>query len=287
MTKRKKKNNKLSVLPKFSVSMSVYQNDKPENFREAVNSVLNQTIPPSELILVVDGPVPEKTRIIIENYEYSNYNLKPVWLHKNVGHGEARRIGLSHCSYEIIALMDSDDISLHDRFEKQLVCFVRDKQLCIVGGQIREFMDGDRQHIVGVRKVALSDGEIKLQLKKQCPMNQMSVMFRKSPVLNAGGYLDWYCNEDYYLWIRLVMNGFKFKNLEDILVDVRVGKDMYQRRGGWKYFKSEVKLQGYMLSNNIITRFQYVFNVVIRFIIQLLMPNWLRSIFFRKIFRKM
>ena len=123
-------------------------------------------------------------------------------------------------------------------------------------------------------------------MKKRCPMNQMTVMFRKSVVESAGGYLDWYCDEDYYLWIRLLKAEAKFANLPDYLVNVRIGKEMYQRRGGTKYFLSEAKLQKFMLDNKIIGFGRFAVNVGERLIVQVLLPNKLRSWVFKNFARK-
>ena len=116
-------------------------------------------------------------------------------------------------------------------------------------------------------------------------MNQVTVMFKKTDVNNVGGYIDWYCEEDYYLWLRLALEGYKFANINEILVNVRVGKEMYSRRGGIKYFKSEAKLQKFMLSKKMITLPRYLINVTERLIIQVLMPNKLRGFIFRKFAR--
>lgn len=278
-----KKENKISET-KFSVSMCVYKNDNPEHFREALESIINQTRRPDEIVLIVDGPISKSTNEIIQNYEDELF-FKVIRLVDNVGHGNARRIGLENCSNGLIALMDADDISVIDRFEKQIVCFENDQELSIVGGFINEFIE-NCDNIAGVREVPLDDKEIKEYLKKRCPFNQVTVMFKKSDVDKAGGYIDWYCEEDYYLWIRMLENNMKFKNISDNLVFVRVGKEMYQRRGGWRYFKSEAKLQKYMLSHGIINLFTYLNNVLIRFIIQVLMPNQIRGFIFKKFARK-
>ena len=117
-------------------------------------------------------------------------------------------------------------------------------------------------------------------------MNQVTVMFRKEHILSVGGYIDWYCEEDYYLWIRMAVAEMQFYNLSENLVFVRVGKEMYQRRGGTKYFKSEAKLQYYMLTKKLISPLRYLINVTERLIIQVLMPNKLRSWIFKKFARK-
>ncbi len=269
---------------KFSVSMCVYGKDDPDHFNTAVDSILNQTRKPDEVVLVVDGPVPEKLDDVIKKFENPNF-FKVIRLEKNQGHGNARRIGLDACSNELVALMDADDISLPFRFEKQIQMFCENPELAVVGGNITEFID-TQDNIVAARIVPQNDREIKKYLKKRCPFNQVTVMCRKSQITEAGGYIDWYCNEDYYLWLRLFLNNAKFANVQDFLVNVRVGKEMYKRRGGWKYFKSEVKLQKFMFDKKIISCFDFIFNVSVRLIVQVLMPNGLRGWFFKKLARE-
>ncbi len=269
---------------KFSVSMCVYGKDNPEWFRTAVDSILNQTRKPDEVILVVDGPVPQELDNIIKGFE-QNSIFKVIRLPENKGHGEARRVGLSHCTNELVALMDADDISAADRFEKQLALFESDPELTVVGGNITEFV-GTPDNIVEARVVKSDDASIKEDMKKRCPMNQVTVMFKKSRVDSVGGYIDWYCEEDTYLWLRLFLDGAKFANLSDYLVNVRIGKEMYQRRGGTKYFLSEAKLQKYMLDNKVIGFDRFLVNVGERLVVQVLLPNKVRSWVFKKFARK-
>lgn len=270
---------------KFSVSMSVYKNDNPCHFEIAVQSVLNQTVPPSEVVIVVDGPIPESIEIILANIVRTCTILKVVRLEENKGHAIARQTGLENTTNDFVALMDSDDISCPDRFEKQLDVFYTHPEVSIVGGQISEFI-GDVDNIVAERHVPMSDNDIKKYLKSRCPFNQMTVMFKKDDILSVGGYMHWYCNEDYYLWVRMFKAGFSFVNIPDILVNVRVGNEMYQRRGGMPYFLSEAKLQKYMCSNGTIGFFRFIYNVMIRFVIQVLLPNNVRAYIFKKNLRK-
>lgn len=269
---------------KFSVSMCVYKNDNPEHFHQAIESIINQSVKPDEVVLVVDGPIPPSIDEIIKIYEAEDF-FKVIRLPENVGHGNARRTGLENCKHELVALMDADDISLPDRFEKQIRCFIEDSSLSIVGGNIKEFID-TVDNVVGIREVPQDNIEIKKYLKKRCPFNQVTVMFKASVVEAAGGYIDWYNEEDYYLWIRMFQINAKFRNLEDTLVFVRVGKEMYQRRGGWKYFKSEARLQKYMFDQRIVNFPTFISNIVVRFILQVLLPNSLRGFVFRKFARK-
>ncbi|MBQ8746653.1 MAG: glycosyltransferase [Clostridia bacterium] len=268
---------------KFSVSMCVYGKDNPDWFREAVNSILSQSVPPDEVVLVVDGPVPDTLGDVIDSFENGD-TFRVIRLPENRGHGDARRIGLANCTHEIVALMDADDIALPDRFEKQIAAMTKDPALSIIGGKIAEFMDAE-DNIIGYRTVPTAHGDICSYMKRRCPFNQMTVMFRKSHVEEAGGYLDWYCDEDYYLWARMYLAGMRFANLPDTLVHARVNADTYCRRGGKRYFQSEAKLQGYMLKKKIISLPRYLINVTERFILQILMPNSLRSLVFKKFAR--
>ena len=269
---------------KFSVSMCVYSEDNPKDFKIAVDSILNHTVEPTEVVIVVDGPVPECLNNIIEKYE-QNPIVNVIRLKTNQGHGNARRVGLDACKHEYVALMDADDISVSDRFEKQIKVFEADSSLSVVGGNINEFIK-TTENVVGRRIVPEKDIDIKEYMKKRCPMNQVTVMFNKKDVNSVGSFIDWYCEEDYYLWLRLGLVGKSFYNIQENLVNVRVGNEMYQRRGGWKYFKSEAKLQGFMREKKIIGFGTYVVNVVERLVVQVLLPNKVRGWIFRKFARK-
>lgn len=270
----------------FSVVMSVYRNDKSEFVMRAIESITDlQTIKPDEVIIVVDGPIYGALLTDVKKYETSGGPFKVVWLPENIGHAGARQAGLEASSNNIIAIMDADDIALPYRFEQQIKYISTNPDVSIVGGQITEFVDS-KDNTVGKRIVPCSDKDIKSYLKSRCPMNFVTVMFRKDDIQQVGGFIDWFCEEDYYLWIRMAEAGCKFANLPDTLVNVRVGKEMYSRRGGWRYFKSEAKLQGYMLNHRIISLPRYLYNVAGRFAVQIAMPNWLRGFVFQKLFRK-
>lgn len=269
----------------FSVLMSVYKNDKLEFLKAAIESILKQTVKPNEIVVVVDGPVETEIVQLLQNYETKIKCFKLVFLEENLGLGNALEVGLNHCSYDFVARMDADDISVEDRFEKQIKAFQEEKSLSIVGGQIEEFM-GEIKNVIGVRKVPSEHEEIKQYIKSRCPFNHMTVMFRKEEVEKVGGYVEWHFNEDYYLWLRMYLLNCQFKNLEDTLVYVRVGEEMYQRRGGFSYFKSEAGIQKYMLTHKIISFSKYLSNVFLRFVLQVLMPNKFRALVFKKFARK-
>ena len=271
---------------KFTVITSVYRNDKPEFVQRSIESITTiQTLKPAEVVLVVDGPVPTDLANLISCYEQSSKGFfNVIWLPENKGLGNALRVGVEAAKYEFIARMDSDDVSAPDRFEKQITYMETHPDCDLLGGQISEFIDRE-YNIVGKRIVPCKHDEILMWLKGRCPFNHVSVTMLRSRVLAVGNYLDWHFNEDYYLWIRMAEAGYSFANLPDMLVNVRVGADMYRRRGGWKYFKSEKGLQDYMLKRKMISFPRYCYNVLGRFVIQVAMPNKLRGFVFRTLFR--
>ena len=272
---------------KFSVCTSIYKNDKPEFVRGALDSMLvNQSIKPSEIVLVQDGPVPEGTTELLSEYQEKYGELLIiVKLEVNKGLGNALRLGVKNAKYDICARMDSDDICSPDRFEKQLAYLKAHPECDIVGGQITEFIDTP-DNIVGRREVPLSNEEIYEFMKSRCALNHPTVMFKKESVLKAGNYQDWFWNEDYYMWIRMMEQGCVFANLPYVLVNMRSGIDQYRRRGGMKYFKSEIGIKKLMLEKGMINNAEFAINYVERFIIQLLLPNNIRGWVFRTFARK-
>lgn len=271
---------------KFSVAMSVYKNDNPVHFDRALYSITtNQSIKPDEIVLIVDGPISEELDLIIKKYQqlYDIFNI--IRFETNLGLGTALKVAVENSSNELIARMDSDDVAVHDRFEQQLKFFEENTDTDIIGGNITEFIDRE-DNIVGTRAVPDMENDIKEYIKKRCPFNHMTVMYKKTAVLKAGGYIDLFWDEDYYLWIRMLINGCNMANTGTILVNVRTGEDMYKRRGGKKYFQSELFLQKYLLKNKIISFPRYLINVYERLILQVLMPNKLRGWVFKKFARQ-
>ena len=265
----------------FSVSMCVYAGDRAEHFDTALQSVAAQSLLPTELVLAVDGPIPPATETVIDKYRGvfadAGVAFSLVRLEENRGHGVARRASFERCACPLIALMDADDISEKQRFEKQIAAFAADPTLSIVGGHVAEFADNDPERIVARRLVKLTDAEIKEDMKARCPMNQPTVMFKKEDVEAVGGYVDWFCNEDYYLWIRLALAGKRFCNIDACLVRMRVDGDYYKRRGGMRYFLSERRLQRLLLDEGLISPARYLLNTGKRFAVQLLLPDALRG----------
>jgi glycosyltransferase involved in cell wall biosynthesis len=271
----------------FSVLVSIYCKENPVYFQESLKSIINQSIKPSEIVLVKDGKLTNELDEIIESYTQQYKNIfKIVSLEKNVGLGKALNIGLNNCSYELVARMDTDDICKVDRFEKQLSIFKSSPEVGVVGTWVSEFQSNeDINNPKVIKKVPLTHNEIKKYAKFRNPINHMSVMFKKSEVLTAGNYQHLLWNEDYYLWIRMLKNKSKIVNIPDITVNVRAGKEMYSRRGGYKYIVAEYELQRKILKMEFINIFEFFANMTIRSITRIL-PNNIRGIFYKKVLRR-
>lgn len=269
----------------LSVLMSLYYKEKPEYVEECFQSLLRQTVQADEWVVVEDGPLTDELYSVLERYEKEYPGLiKRVPLPVNQGLGLALQAGVPECSNELIARMDTDDIAREDRFEKQLKEFEKDPALDIAGSHIDEFEDTP-ETIVAKRLVPTTDEEIKKYQKKRDSFNHMTVMYKKKAVLDAGNYQSCPLMEDTYLWVRMMKNGVKCMNIDDSLVYARIGKDMFDRRGGWSYFKKYRTGKKMVYATGYISWFDYTSVIVIQFIVALV-PRRLRGWIFKKMLHR-
>lgn len=269
----------------YSVLMSVYYKEKPEYLLQAIESIQSQTFPTNDFVLVCDGPLSnELNDAIIHKQQELGSILNVVRLDKNVGLGNALNIGIKECKNELVARMDSDDIAYLDRCEKQINVFNTYPEVSICSGIVEEFTTDS--NIVDTKRVPpKTNVEIIEFAKKRNPFNHPCVMYKKSAVEAVGSYQDFYLLEDYYLWLRMLMAGYQGYNIQEPLLYMRAGFDMYQRRAGWKYAKSQAKLFRFMKERGFISNHQYIKSCVIRSGSSLA-PNWLRKFMFEKTLRK-
>lgn len=268
----------------FSVLLSVYWKENPLYFTQSLESIFNQTTQPDEVVLVKDGPLNDELDAVVDDFTARYDIFKVISLPENVGLGNALQEGLKHCSCDLVARMDSDDICVSNRFELQLKAFYQHPEVSIVGGWIEEF-SSDPAVIESSRKLPENNVEIVAFSHSKCPMNHVTVMFRKGDVISSGGYQHFYLFEDYWLWARMLHNGSKFYNIQQTLVLVRGGMAMSARRGGWKYAMSEVRLQRAFLHMGFIGWGSFIKNVTIRFTVRIL-PNRLRTMIYKNFLRK-
>ena len=268
----------------FSVLISVYCRDDANYLASSLKSIISQTCPPSEIVLVKDGPLNEACDKVISNLKRRFIGeLKIIELRKNMGLGNALKIGLDACSNELVARMDADDISELNRFEIQINYFKENPDIDVLSSYIGEF-DSDESIINKVRRVPLASDAIKKHAKYRNPMNHMAVMFRKESDLAAGSYKHFLWFEDYYLWARMLMDGYRFANVPNILIRMRANDGLFQRRGGWQYLKQEIMLQNEFFKIGFISFPIYLFNITTRSFFRII-PNNVRAILYKKLLR--
>lgn len=270
---------------KYSVLMSVYRKEHPDYLHQAIASIQAQTLPTDDFVLVSDGPLtPELDAVIEKKAREMAGCIHVVRLAQNVGLGKALNEGLKHCKHELVARMDSDDIAYADRCEQQVNLFRMKPEISICSGIVEEFTDVPEQ--VEARRIPPeTSSEIREFAKKRNPFNHPCVMYKKSAVEAVGSYQDFYLLEDYYLWLRMLMAGYQGYNIQEPLLHMRAGSDMYKRRSGMKYAKSQAALFKFMRDERFIGTAAFVKSCLIR-AGSSLAPNWMRKAAFQVALRK-
>lgn len=214
---------------KYSVLMSLYKKEKPEYLRLAIDSMINQTVPPDEIVIVEDGPLTDELYAVLDEYPI----LHRVKNETNLGLGLALNVGLKKCKNELVARMDTDDCSKPERCEKQLLRFSEKPYLAIVGSHIDEFV-GDVSNVISQRVVPTTTKEIYDYAKRRSAFNHPAVMYSKTAVLDAGGYADLKRNQDVDLFGRMQFLGYKAENIDEALLWFRSSDELAKRRKSWQ-----------------------------------------------------
>lgn len=264
-------------LPPFSVLMAVYHADTPNFFDESLRSIFSQTLLPAQLVLVCDGRLTEELEAIVQRYS-SEY---PQILHvvrtpseQNQGLGKALAMGLSECSYELVARMDSDDICVQHRFARQIEYMVQHPELDMLSSAIVEFTDNPDESTT-YRYIGSTHDKLSRIARYRNPINHPAVVFRKSRIEAVGGYVHYPLLEDYHLIARLLLAGGRLDSLNESLLYFRTTKDTYCRRRGRAYLKNEIKLQRYFYRIGFISGCQYLLNVGLRIPMRMMPPKLL------------
>ena len=266
----------------FSVLLSVYKKENPVYFSQSLDSIFSQTSFPDEVILVKDGPLTSELEQVIIQYQLKYSVLKVVSLPVNQGLGKALNEGLKYCSYDLIARMDTDDMAKPDRFEKQINIFEKYPDIDVCSSWIEEF-EGNMNTITAIKKLPEHHYDILKYAKHRCPINHPAVMYRKEAVLRVGGYSGF--PEDYCLWVKMLLDGALFYNIQESLLLFRFSHDMIKRRGGWRYAVADIKSQISFYQLGFINVFTLFYNIIIRLIMRII-PNFIRSVIYKKLLRK-
>ncbi|MCR5450833.1 MAG: glycosyltransferase [Solobacterium sp.] len=277
--------------PDYSVLMSVYQKEKAEHLRTAMNSMWEQTVVTNDFVLICDGKLTDELDEVISGMLSAHPDtLHVIRFEKNRGLGYALKTGVMECRNDIIARMDSDDISRPERCEKELQVLLDHPEISIVGSVIEEFTEIEEgsmrpMSVTSKRVVPEFQENIISFAKTRNPFNHPSVMFRKNAVADAGNYQDVRYMQDYYLWTHMLIKGYKGYNIQEPLVWMRADSSLYKRRSGKLYRDIQMNLFRYMRDQGFITNTQYLKSAVIR-TGSSFAPNWLRKFLFQKILRK-
>ncbi len=269
----------------FSVLISVYHREKAEYLRTALDSVTTaQTLRPDQVVLVKDGPLTQELDAVIDEFAAKNPGIvEVVTLPVNQGLGSALNEGLKHCRHDLVARMDSDDIALPERFERQLNIFATHPEFSVVGSWIDEF-EQNPEHIISQRKLPQFPEELARYCRTRSPMNHPGVMFRRRDILAVGGYQSFPLFEDYYLWARLVLSNYKLYNIQKSLLLYRTSPGTIERRGGWKHACDEVRLMWLLRQKGLFGWGTWLKNILIRFPVRV-MPAKLRTFVYWKLLR--
>ncbi|SMN12506.1 putative glycosyltransferase [uncultured Candidatus Thioglobus sp.] len=272
---------------KFSILMSIYKKEEALYFDRAMRSIWDdQFVKPSEVVLVQDGPLPDVLHQKINNWkEKLGDVLKVVVLLENLGTGKAKNIGVIECRYELIAVMDTDDVSLPGRFEKQVAVFEKNPDIDVCGSWVGEFID-DESKIVSYRRTPELHDDIVAFSKSRSPVNHPTAMYKKTAVLSAGNYSELRSSQDFNLFVKLIIDGAKFYNIQESLVDMRMGnRQLEAQRGGVRQAIHEAQVQIEFYKMGFLNVFELIRNVAIGFTIRIL-PNKLMKVVF-KLIRKL
>jgi len=268
----------------FSVLLTTYKGDNPQELDTALHSTVDQTHPPEEIVLVKDGPLTTELTAIVDTYTKDHPDLFFIHqLPENQGRGAAAGIGLTYCSHDLVGIMAADDINVRHRYERQVQFLVDNPEVDVVGGYVKEFIKNPDES-VATRKVPTSPSEVRRFALSRNPMTEVTVMFRKSTVMEVGGYRSVDRMEDYDLWVRLLVNGAVLANIPEVLVKVRAGEDFSDRRGGTEYAREEIRQQIDFYKLGFISLNRLVFNIVTRVPLRV-MPSVVRSFIYKKFAR--
>ena len=264
---------------RFTLIVCVYEKEQAIFFSQCIGSILAQTILPDEMIIIKDGPLSVELERVLNGLQFPN-ELKIIGLPTAVTQGPARAEGIKAAAHNWIAIMDSDDICVHDRFEKQLRMIEDDPHLSLIGGQINEFSESP-ENTIAKRAVPTGHNEILAYAKGRNPFNQMTVMFKRDLALTAGNYRYFPWFEDYDLWARMIKNGAICGNHPDVLVNARVGSGMYARRRGISYIRSEWKMQKQLRELGLIGHIRFIQNAALRIPVRLLPEKGIEAVYNR------
>lgn len=272
---------------KYSVLMSVYKNDNADYLKLALDSIYdNQTRKPDEIVVVFDGELTEGLYKVLDGFRAGKEDIVFYYPQEiNRGLGEALRIGAEKCTGDYIFRMDSDDISVPSRFEKQIAYIEAHPEIDVLGSDIAEFNDSPDEENKRLRVCPQKHDDIVRMGKKRNPMNHVSVCIKASALTKCGSYETLLLLEDYYLWLKMIACGCRLENMNESLVYVRVGNGFDTKRGSKVRIKGWKALQKFMLEHNLVNQREAAINMIyIRGFVYC--PAFIKKLAYEKVLRK-
>lgn len=227
----------------ISVLMSVYRSEKADRFDRALRSVWNdQSLKPDQIVLVEDGPLGHNLDVVVDKWKNRlGDKLTIVANEENIGLTKSLNKGISVAKGDYIARMDSDDISLPERFRLQKEFLDSHPDIMVVGGSIQEF-NSDTDCLCVNRYPADTDA-CRKYICKANPLAHPTVMIRRNVFDSGLRYNEKYRkNQDLALWIDVLAAGYKIANIPEITLKFRREGDVFSRRGSSETRNSELEI---------------------------------------------
>ena len=269
-------------LPKYSVLMSVYSGEQAEFFYKSIKSILEQTVPTDDFVIVCDGELTDELDDVIAEFQ-SRYPCINVIRSEKCGTGMCANKGLKACRHDLIVKMDSDDIAVKNRCELTMTMFARHPELDMVGGYLDEF-DSDTGEHIAFKKTPVSNEEIHKYARRRNPFNNQTLCYRKSSALKIGGYSDIPRCEDYEFVVKMLMAGAIGRNIPKVLVNYRVNKGNLERRSNWVNTKAFIKVRFWMLRKRFSSAADFIIPCGVQ-LFMFLLPSALTGVIYKRFLR--
>ncbi|MGL0818282.1 glycosyltransferase [Vibrio vulnificus] len=268
-------NNNLHEGFKVAVIMSLYKDDSHLHFKQAIESILEQSGVSVSLFLAVDGPVCTN----LSNYLKCIEKNRQIFIYRhNINKGLATRLNelidevLRFGSFDFIARMDSDDISSPDRLFKQCTFLNDNTGIDIVGSDVIEIDNDGRE--VFYKRMKTDHDDIVRSFIQRCPFNHPTVLFR--PIVFTEHNIRYPSGikntQDYYLWVECLAKSIRFANINEPLLYFRVNSCFHSRRG-MKKALNDVQSRIYAMKKLRIFNVRNVAHTIALFLLRMSPPK--------------
>ena len=269
------------TLAPVSIVLNIWDGDNFVSLRRSLNSISQQKLKPEEVIVVIDGAISSELEAVVSQFaKQDDFRVQLIRIPTAKGLWNGRNQGIAASRNEFIALHDADDVMHPERLSVQIRQILAN-EIDILGSPVFEF-DSISGEIIGLRKFD-TDSDFLKKMLWQNVINNSSVMLRKSAVDSVGGLRNVYLAEDYDLYLRLLRAGKKIFITKEVLPAFSVDDKTSKRRGGVKFFSTELSLHQTVKSFNYFGSLRLFLRLFLRLIFRL-SPNFVRD-FHRKFFQ--